>query len=177
MKATGAIIALGSLTGLLLATPAAAQDRPIGEPSAWAAEGEDEDVIRYPPSPVRYGLIGGGAGMLGLSYGAGAIFAAAYPNTPGVDSLYIPVAGPWIAMGRNACRFNNPDCGAILYLRGVMYALEGITQLGGLALIGEGIFMTTEAPDPDAEPSTEATVHFTPVVSPAMTGFGLTGSF
>lgn len=173
MRAAGAIIALGSLTGLLLAAPASAQDRPIGEPSAWAAEGEDEDVVRYPPTPARYGLIGGGVGMFGVSYGAGAIFAAAFPNTPGIDSLYIPVAGPWIAMGRNECRFNNPDCGAILYVRGVLYALEGIAQLGGLALIGEGIFMTTEAPE--AEP--ETSIQLTPVVSPTMTGFGLSGSF
>lgn len=176
MKLSGATFALGTLAGLLLATPAAAQDRPIGEPSAWAAEGEDENVVRYPPTPVRYGLVGGGVGMFGLSYGAGAIFASVYPNTPGIDSLYIPVAGPWIAMGRNECRYNDPDCGAILYVRGVLYALEGIAQLGGLALITEALVMTTEAPEGE-EPTTEATFQLAPVVSPAMTGFGLTGTF
>lgn len=173
MKALGASATL-ALAGSL-ATPSLAQDRPIGEPSAYVAEGEDEDVVRYPPTPVRYGLIGGGVGLLGVSYGAGAIFAAVYPRTPGIDSLYIPVAGPWIAMGRNECRFNNPDCGAILYVRGILYALEGIAQLGGLALITEGIVMTTESPE--AEPETKASMSVTPVVSPTMTGFGVTGTF
>ncbi|MEM1031806.1 MAG: hypothetical protein AAGN82_15750, partial [Myxococcota bacterium] len=163
-----------------------AQDEPIGEPSAYAAEGEDEDVVRYPPTPVRYGLIGGGLGLFGAAYGTGAAFAAGFSRTPGIDALYIPVAGPWIAIGRNGCPVDNPDCGAIVPVRAILYALEGIVQLGGLALVGEGIFMTTEAtaaPSPSDEGAAEAEVssgtswHVTPLISPGMTGLGVQGRF
>jgi hypothetical protein len=132
--------AAAALLGVVfaLATPAAAQDAaPVGEP--------EQEMMRYPPSGVRSGLIGGGLAVLGISYGFSAMSAALWPEVPGSDWLYAPLIGPWAALAQSGCSSDDPDCSAIVYVRGVLYVLDGLAQAGGLALIGEGVFMTTEA--------------------------------
>jgi hypothetical protein len=130
--------------------------------------------MRYPPTRVRLPLVLGGIGFTLAAYGIGAAAAAGWPETPGLDSLYLPIAGPWLALGQTRCPDEDPDCGAILYLRGALYILSGLSQLGGLGIAAEGLFATTEA---DSAPVNKASLALVPLVSPKLWGVGLVSAF
>lgn len=102
--------------------------------------------MRYPPSSVRWPLILGGIGFSAIAYGVTAGVGAAWPDAPGASSLYLPLVGPWVALGKNGCPAAEPDCGAIVYVRGALEIVSGLAQLGGLVVAAEGILATTEAP-------------------------------
>ena len=145
---------------------------------AGVARAEDPVILRYPPSSVRAPLIGGGLAITGVAYGAGFLCAEGWPEVPGSDALKVPVAGPWIAFAMNDCSPDDPDCGFALYLRGVLYVISGFMQLGGLGLVGEGVFMTTESTDaaPKKKPAA-VSVTPAPLVGPHHAGVALAGSF
>ncbi|WP_437777497.1 hypothetical protein [Sorangium sp. So ce1097] len=144
-------------------------------PSAGAEE--QASAPRYPPSSVRAKLIVGGVAVTALAYGAGFAAASAWPEVPGSSELKIPIAGPWMALAKNGCAADDPDCGAKLYVRGALTVVGGLAQLAGLALVGEGIFMTTEA-RPAQAPSTSAlTVRAAPVITATGMGLGVVGTF
>lgn len=145
--------------------------------AASAAAQEAEQPKRYPPSSVRPKLIAGGLVVTGLAYGAGFLAAQSWPEVPGSSELKIPVVGPWIALAKNDCAPDDPDCGFILYLRGFLTIVDGLLQAGGLAIAGEGIFMTTEAGQaPPAKP-VAITVRPAPIVAGNGAGFGIVGTF
>ena len=157
---------------LLTGAPAAADDG--GGPATQVAPAPDDvEVMRYPPSSVRFGLVGGGLVALGMPYGIGALCASAWPEVPGSDWLYAPVIGPWVAFAQNDCAPDDSDCGAIMVLRGVLYVLSGLAQAGGVGLMGEGLLMTTEA----AETPPEAAWAILPLASPEHAGLGIAGTF
>jgi hypothetical protein len=159
----------------------------------------EEPASRYPATSARWKLVAGGLGVTAASYGIGAACAAAWPEVPGSEALYIPVAGPWIALGQSGCAEDDAGCGAILGVRGVLLVLSGLIQGGGLAVAGEGLFMTTEAPAastgattlgpratsaraaslPSAPRGQAATVTVMPVplVTERSTGLGVVGLF
>lgn len=137
------------LTGLLLL--------PALLLSPASAQASEDVVMRHPPSSVRPGIIAGGLSLTAVAYGVGALSAAAWPEVPGSEHLYIPVAGPWLTLAKTGCSPDTPDCDAILYVRGILLVLGGLTQAGGLAISGEGLFMTTEA-DAASPPTTSWTV-------------------
>lgn len=191
---TLALVAL--LATVLVSAPAAAQVAAAGdgdgeaaateEPSRAAGEealGDGDDPARYPPSSVRWKLVAGGVGLTAAAYGIGAACAAAWPEVPGSDALYIPVAGPWITLGQSGCSPDDPGCEAIVVVRGILLVLDGLVQAGGLAVAGEGLFMTTEsetgrAPAPPApRRATAVTVTPVPMVTDRQTGLGVVGSF
>jgi hypothetical protein len=181
--ATIAAVALGCCLGsCLLAVPAAAQ---TGPQNALVGEPVEEDVMRYPPSKVRTGLILGGGAIFGVSYGLSAMSASLWPEVPGSEWLYAPIIGPWGALALNDCSEDEvtgvpgTDCDAILAFRYIMYILDGFVQAGGVGMIGEAIFMTTEADEPPTKDQDEASVHFeiAPVVTGNYAGFGVVGTF
>lgn len=139
--------------------------------------------MRYPPSTVRWKLVAGGGGVFAGAYGIGAALSAAFPEVPGSDAMYIPVAGPWIALGQSGCSSDDPGCEAMPIVRGVLYVLDGFIQAGGLAIAGEGIFGTTESSAPATTGARERahlgeiTVTPVPVVTRDRTGLGLAGTF
>lgn len=181
--------------GLLLALPSSAQAQtadqaePASAQPAAVASAEDaraeatsrEDPARYPPSSVRWKLIAGGLGLTAGAYGIGAACAAAWPEVPGAEALYVPVAGPWITLGQSGCAPDDEGCGAILVVRGILLVLDGLIQAGGVAVAGEGLFMTTESDTASARvaPRHETAVTLTPVplVTETQTGVGVLGSF
>jgi hypothetical protein len=133
--------------------------------------------MRYPPTSVRWKLITGGILITGVAYGIGFLAATQWSDAPGAKDLKIPVAGPWIAFANNGCP--SGDCGAMPYVRGVLEVLSGIAQAGGMGLVGEGIFMTTEsnrAPGSRAD-SARVTLRPVPVVGAEHAGIGLVASF
>ncbi len=136
---------------------------------------EDEEPMRYPPSSVRLPLILGGSFITLAAYGLTVASALTWDDVPGADAMLIPIVGPWIALGQSGCAPDDPDCGAILAVRGILLVVDGIAQAGGLGIIGEGIFMTTEADAPAEPPKASWTV--APVITPTQTGVGFIGTF
>lgn len=136
----------------------------------------DEEVRRYPPTSTRWKLILGGAGLTGVAYGATLASSLIWKDVPGSGAMKIPIAGPWIALGQNKCAPDSPDCGAILYVRGALEILSGIVQVSGLGLVGEGIFMTTEA-DGDKPKAARPMMMPMPIVTGTTTGLGVVGTF
>lgn len=128
--------------------------------------------MRYPPSSVRLPLILGGLGFTVAAYGATAATGYGWQDAPGATSLYIPIAGPWIALAENRCPEDGSACDPLIYARGVLEVLSGLAQLGGIAVAAEGIFATTEAKGPP-----RASMTMVPVVSRTMTGVSVGGSF
>jgi hypothetical protein len=145
--------------------------------SASASAEDPEPPKRYPPSSVRVKLIGGGVAVAGLAYGAGFLAASSWPEVPGSDELKIPVVGPWMALAKNDCAPDDPDCGFALYFRGILTVLDGLVQLGGLGIVGEGIFMTTESSAAPASKTPALTLRPVPVVTASGAGFGVVGAF
>ncbi|WP_437794821.1 hypothetical protein [Sorangium sp. So ce693] len=155
---------LAVVAALVLATASAGAEEPTAPP-------------RYPPSSARVKVIAGGVAVTALAYGAAFLAASSWPEVPGASELKIPIAGPWLALAKNGCAADDPDCGATLYVRGALTAIGGLAQLAGLGLVGEGIFMTTEARS--AQPSNPAalTVRPAPVITATGMGLGVVGTF
>ncbi|MCC6552805.1 MAG: hypothetical protein IT372_07255 [Polyangiaceae bacterium] len=159
------IIAIALLAAASLSAATAAAEEPAPPPP------------RYPPSSVRPRLIAGGLVVTGLAYGAGFLAASSWPEVPGSSELKIPVVGPWMALAKNDCAPDDPDCGFILYMRGFLTIIDGLMQLGGLGIAGEGVFMTTEASStPEARPAA-IRVRPTPIVAASGAGLGVVGTF
>ncbi|HHH11377.1 MAG TPA: hypothetical protein ENK23_04815 [Sorangium sp.] len=138
-----------------------------------ASAGGDQ-MMRYPPSSVRVGLVLGGTAVLATAYGLGVLTSQLWDDVPGSESMVIPFAGPWLALANNDCSPDTPDCGAMVHVRGVLLVVDALAQLGGLALIGEGLLMTTEA---DSAAPPEAAWSVAPSVSPSHAGVAVSGSF
>jgi hypothetical protein len=178
------------------AQPARADDAPDTKDKASASVDPSAALdVHYPPPLVRLKLITAGVLVTGAAWGVAFACAQAWPEVPqpkdgstvetgppGSNQLKIPIAGPWIALAKSGCAADDPDCGAKVAVRGVLYVLDGIAQLAGLGLIAEAIVMKTESPP--AKRSSfltikKGTIEMTPVpiTTPTMTGFGFAGTF
>lgn len=190
----------GVAIALALSLPAAAAaQEPTDEASAEVAEVENDEetgegeitaddssetvdagVLRYPPSSVRLPLILGGTGLFGVAYGLTAMSSRLWPTVPGADHMLIPVAGPWVALGQSGCAPEDTDgCTLPLVFRTILLVLDGLVQAGAVGLVGEGLFMTTEAAAPDADTAARPSVewHLAPEIGPGRTGLGVIGTF
>lgn len=132
----------------------------------------DEDQ-QIPPgyhvrSKVRGGLIGGGAGLLGgfwiISIITGAVGNAGHELTDGDEPwtpMYVPVVGPFITM---ATASNDLSGGGTALL-----AIDGVAQLGGLAMIVLGITLPKKQLVRDDHGKSTLTVR--PVIGAGSLGF------
>jgi hypothetical protein len=166
---------------LLLGVPALAHAQEAAAPAPAAPAAEEEIVLRYPPSSSRWKIIVAGAGTFAVGYGASAAMGGRWSDIPGKDWLFVPVIGPWAALGQSGCAADEEtspgqgDCEAIMAVRGVLFVIDGLVQLGGLGILGEGIFMTTEADAPAAPP--KAVIVPAPIVTQHAFGLGVSGTF
>lgn len=161
MKRFSPLVALGLA---LASTPALAQDE-VPEPP------------QYPPSTVRPKLVVGGLGLFAVMYGTGFLLSEVVPDQPGFARLQIPFAGPWIGLSENKCvEYKSTDCTPELVGRGFLYGVLGIGQIGSLALIGQALFMKTQAVAPTPPPET-AFIAPVPIITPTTVGFGFAGRF
>jgi hypothetical protein len=151
-----------------------------GAPSDGSPGASEETIVeRYPPSSVRWKIVISGIAVTGVAYAGAAMMGGLWDGIPAGDMLYIPVAGPWIALAESGCTESEDpdgegDCAALLGLRAALYVVDGLMQIGGLGLIAESIFMTTESSDL-SQPNTVLLP--APIVTPTMVGFGLSGTF
>ena len=141
--------------------------------------------VSYPPDSARWGVLFAGLGTFAGSYGGMAAMGAAWSDVPSSDSLFVPVAGPWIALAGSGCAPDEEttpgqgDCDGMMGLRGTLYVLGGLLQLGGLGIVAESAFMTTQPAQ--AKPSATAflptTIVPSVVVTPSVMGVGVSGTF
>jgi len=179
--ALGAAVLSSSIASAQEGAPA--QEAP--KPAAATTASSEEVVERYPPSSVRWKVLIAGITLTGLGYGGMALMGGLWDGVPGGDYLYIPLAGPWVALGKSGC---TPDesapvegtvtpqtCGGMQALRGIIYVVGSLVQLGGLGLVGESIFMTTESPD--AAPVKKTAILPMPIITQDSVGLGVIGTF
>ena len=104
-----------------------------------AAEPVDDEAParRYPPPSTRFKLIGTGIGITGAAWGFAFGAASGWPEVPGSSELKIPVVGPWLALGKSGCATGDSDCGAKIAMRGILYVIDALVQIGGLGLVVE----------------------------------------
>jgi hypothetical protein len=140
---------------------------------AGAASG---DIGGLPPPDARWRALVGGLGMFAVSYGSMALMGALWTDLPGADYLFIPVAGPWIGLGESGCApgeettIGEGDCGGMMGLRGTIYVVDALLQLGGLGLIAESIFLQTDN-------TASASISPVPFVVRDAVGLGVAGTF
>ena len=147
----------------------------------------DRDPERLPSESTRWGLLGLGAASTAFWYGGAVGLSYAWPSAPRADALRLPVAGPWMALASAGCPANDPGCSVyIVVLRAVLTGLDGVGQVGGLALMAEAVLMPTSGPAGQALAAKRARraprrvafdVHPLPLVGNDSIGVGLQGHF
>lgn len=168
-RGLGALFALGAL---MVSSVARAQDA-TPPPATTTTVVDETKKDTAPPDSTRWPLLLTGVGFFGASYGIGAAFAATSDDIPGSQYLYIPVAGPWIAIGENGCRPTEPFCDdSEIALRDILYVVSSLTQMGGLGLIAQGIFLPT---GDDEGPAVKAAI--IPMSYRGGSGVGVVGTF
>jgi hypothetical protein len=168
------ILVVSAAALLLASLPAAAQE---AEPPAAAAPREALPP-EYPPPSARTTLaITGSAvflGWYGLAVGASFLES----DAPGAKDLRIPVVGPWMAVAQAGCAEGNPDCStAWVVVRAILQAMDGVGQAGGLAVIGESLFLPTRAASPARSGKNQLTLRPVPFVVGDSVGLGFHGKF
>jgi hypothetical protein len=142
------------------------------------------DPGQYPPPSARWGLLAVGAGTSLAWYGGGLACSYIWPDAPGARDLRIPVAGPWMALADTGCADGDPDCSTFMVVtRAILTTMNGIGQVGGLAVVGEALFLPTAEPQAAARrtsaPRTSSLrVRALPVLAPqGGVGLGVFGQF
>lgn len=112
-----------------------------------------DDRLPTPDARLNLALLGTAVtvGFYGASLGASYL----WPEVRGAEDLRIPVAGPWMAVGRTRLCSQDQDAtascnDATRIIGAVLFALDGLGQAGGLALLAQSIFMRTSPSSTDA---------------------------
>jgi hypothetical protein len=119
------------------------------EPLAAQASAPPTDEL--PPRGARTNLIVTGAATTIVSYGLalGASYLLPEEDLRGSKDLRIPLAGPWLALGRTGCPTSDPSCSVIpLIIGSLLKVIDGVAQAGGLGIVGEGLFLNTSSGTP-----------------------------
>jgi len=100
----------------------------------------------YPPPAAGRTLLLVGVTSTALWYGGALAASYAVDNQSMAKDLRIPFAGPWMSLAHTGCD-GGPDCNTFLVVLGaILTSLDGVGQVAGLALAGEGLFMPTQEP-------------------------------
>jgi hypothetical protein len=137
-----AVFAAGALA---YAAPAAAQEE-------RAASTEDDSMPApkpdLPPPSARWNLALTGLGITAAFYGAALVPSFGWQTGPWAPELRIPIVGPWLAMPDFKCGRHHYACGApLVAVRGILAGLDGVGQIGGLAVALESVFLPVRRSD------------------------------
>lgn len=144
IRASRIFAALGLIA--LTAVPAVAEAQVVPPPQYIATD-------THPPSSVRWKLVLGGVATTAGFYALAQPFSYAWPDAPGARDLRVPVVGPWMAIANNGCAADEPDCSRFwVWTRGIVTALDGLGQAGGLLIALEGIFLHSAQDEPVTPP-------------------------
>jgi len=103
-------------------------------------------VDEYPPPAARRNLIIVGVTSTALWYGGALGASYLVDNQSMAKDLRIPFAGPWMSLAHTGCD-GGPNCNTFLVVLGaILTSLDGVGQIAGLGLAGEGLFMPTQEP-------------------------------
>lgn len=110
---------------------------------------------RYPAPSARTNVLISGALVAGGSYGLALGTSYLWSDAPTASDLRIPVAGPFMAVAGAGCGPAESGCNTVgVVIRTIFATLSGVGQVGGIALLAEGLFMRTESrPAPAAASS------------------------
>jgi hypothetical protein len=118
----------------------------LAEEPALSGDPAPRPAADLPPSGARTTHLVAGVATTGVAYGLAVGASYLYPDFRGASDLRIPVAGPWLALGRTGCPADDPDCSPVLLVLGaVLTIFDGVAQAGGLAIVGEGLFLKTSS--------------------------------
>ncbi len=133
------------------------------------------DTYQLPPPASRWKTVGLGLGFTGVWYaGAWGLREWFWSQSPGAPDLRYPVVGPWMDLVKTGCPSNDTNCGKFgLVARTVLVVIDGIGQVGGLAVALDGLFTPT-ASRTTAE-SSRARNSFAPRLSPIPVPWSTTG--
>ncbi len=141
------VVAFGAAAVVLSAAPGARADEPM-RPTRYTP-------TDFPPESARTSLLLAGAGATAAWYGGALSFSYLWPDAPGAKELRIPIAGPWMSLGKTGCADNDPGCSTFLVvLRAILTTMDAVGQTGGVAVMGEALFMpaTAEGPSRSQKP-------------------------
>ncbi len=174
--------------GLTLATASIAGQARAEEPSASApvdpspaAPSAPRVTSDAPPPSARTSLILAGATTTLVSYGLalGGSFLFSEDDLRGSKDLRIPIAGPWMQLSQTGCPKNTPDsCTFPLVAGAILIVLDGVAQIGGLGMVGEGLFLKTSSAAPAPRKAEGPTVRAVPLqFGKDGMGLGFVGTF
>ncbi|HYQ43224.1 MAG TPA: hypothetical protein VER11_14685 [Polyangiaceae bacterium] len=137
----------GTLPGLAAAEPTPAKSAAFPDSSDIpVSTSRSVTVDEYPPPAARRNLILVGVTSTALWYGGALGASYMVDNQSMAKDLRIPFAGPWMSLAHTGCN-GGPDCNTFLVVVGaILTSLDGVGQIAGLALAGEGLFMPTREP-------------------------------
>ena len=161
---------------------AKAQDDNVAAPSDDSATTKTKtktQTYELPPPESRWKTVGLGLGFSGLWYaGAWGIREGFWSESPGAKDLRYPFVGPWMDLYKTGCPSNDTNCGKFgLVVRTVLVVIDGVGQVGGLAVALDGLFTPTAsrpaAPGPASRVSSAPQLSLVPVPWTAPGGGGL----
>jgi hypothetical protein len=148
------------------------------EPGA-PSEPAPRPAADLPPPGARTTHLVAGVATTGVAYGLAVGVSYLSPDYRGASDLRIPVAGPWMALGRTGCPKDDPNCSPVLLVIGAILAIaDGVAQAGGLAIVGEGLFLKTSSARPAAKKAQGPTWRAVPLdLGKDGAGLGVVGTF
>lgn len=184
---------IGLTHGVSQAEPSAAETAdaiPASSPLPASAETtSDPELTQHdaPPSSARTNLLITGAattlGFYGLGYGTSYL----WPNSPVADELRLPLIGSYAAVFGAGCGPSEAGCTTFMaVVRTALASISAIGQTGGLLLLAEGVFMTTDSssavrgassPSETREAASETDWYATPLADGDQLGLIVGGSF
>lgn len=137
----------GRLTRNAAAEPSAAKAAAFPDPSEpLPTTGRSVTLDEYPPPAAKRNLLIAGLASTALWYGGALGVSYAVDDPAMAKDLRIPFAGPWMALSHTGCN-GGPECNTFLVVMGaILTSLDGVGQIAGLGLAGEGLFMPTQEP-------------------------------
>jgi hypothetical protein len=124
--------------------------------SAWAGDPAEEHIKDADPAAVPESGTGTTMFLVGAAitagwYGAAVGTSYLWTDSPGAHDLRLPVVGPFEALGKTRCADAEHHCNTFtLMLRTLMTTLSAVGQVGGVAVMGEALFLPHSAPRPVA---------------------------
>jgi len=125
----------------------AQQDAPaaMSDDSVTSTTKEKTKSYELPPPGSRWKTVGLGLGFTAVWYaGAWGIREWFWSESPGAKDLRYPIIGPWMDLYKTGCPSNDTNCGKFgLVARTVLVVVDGLGQVGGLAVALDGLFTPT----------------------------------
>jgi hypothetical protein len=124
---------------------------PVAADAGTRATPPARDLLppEYPTPGVQTTLVITGSAIFAAWYGGAFAASLLWDDAPGAKELRIPVVGPWMSLKDTGCPKGDRDCNTTTaVLRAVLTIVDGVGQIGGLAVLGEAIFLPTSTARP-----------------------------